>query len=90
MTATASIATETLRDVLLVPNAALRFEPEGEEVEPPEPREGRRVGRVWTWDGASLTPVEVLPLSSDGRRTAIESGVITEGSEVVVGLRKAK
>lgn len=90
MTATASIATETLQDVLLVPNAALRFQPEDVDLGPPEPREGRRVGRVWTWSGSELTPVEVLPLSSDGRRTAIESGVLDDGSEVVVGTRKPR
>ncbi|MCB9668878.1 MAG: efflux RND transporter periplasmic adaptor subunit [Alphaproteobacteria bacterium] len=90
MTATASIETRTFSDVLLVPNAALRFAPPGVDLEAPRPIEGRRVERVWTWDGEQPVPHEVLPISTDGRRTAIEAGALEEGAVVVVGERKKK
>lgn len=90
MTATADIETETLDSVLLVPNSALRFAPADRTLDPPEPREGRRVGRVWTWDGTALQPIEVLPIASDGRRTAIEAGALEPGMEVVVGPRERR
>ncbi len=89
MTATVAIATEAFEDVVLVPNAALRLEPEGDDLPPPVPREGRRVGRVWTLVDGELEPVEVMPLATDGRMTAIE-GHLNPGEAVVVRVDDAK
>ncbi|MCB9679445.1 MAG: efflux RND transporter periplasmic adaptor subunit [Alphaproteobacteria bacterium] len=87
MTATASIATESFDEVLLVPNSALRFEPPKSELAPPEPREGRRVARVWiVGDDGEPRAVEVLPLATDGRHTVIEEGPLTEGDVVITGV----
>lgn len=85
MTATAAIRTQTYEDVLLVPNAALRFEPAGANLDAPEPREGRRVGRVFLSTGGEPHAVEVMPVATDGRRTAIEEGPLTEGEALVTG-----
>jgi HlyD family secretion protein len=86
MTATASIATETYPDALVVPNAALRFSPPGDDTASPEAREGRRVARVWTVDDeGELRAVEVLPVSTNGRHTVIEEGPLQEGALVVTG-----
>jgi len=83
MTATVAIATEAYERVVLVPNAALRFVPEGDTSAPPAPREGRRVGRVWTLVDGELESVEVMPLATDGRMTVIE-GHLNPGESVVV------
>jgi HlyD family secretion protein len=83
MTATVEIATEAYDNVVLVPNAALRFVPEDDPLPPPASREGRRVGRVWTLVDGELQPVEVLPLATDGRMTFIE-GHLNPGEQVVV------
>jgi len=83
MTATVSIATESHEDVLIVPSAALRWVPEGDTQPAPAPREGRRVGRVWTLQEGEPVSVEVLPLASDGRRTAVE-GPLNPGEPLVV------
>lgn len=89
MTATVAIATEAYEDVVLVPNAALRFAPEGDELPPPAPREGRRVARVWTLVDGELEPVEVLPVATDGRLTAIDAH-LNPGEVVVVRARESK
>ena len=42
--------------------------------------------RVWTLDDAGeLQAAEVLPVSTDGKRTVIEEGPLDESSVVVVG-----
>lgn len=89
MTATASITAETFSDALLVPNAALRWEPEGSTLGPPDPVDGRRMARLWVLSGEEPEPVEVTPMATDGRRTVVE-GPLTEGAEVVVAAEKAR
>lgn len=85
MTATAHIDTATLIDVLLVPNAALRWAPqEGDPPPPPLARGGRRVARAWVLDDGEPTPIEVLPGVSDGRHTVVESGDLRPGRDVIV------
>lgn len=72
-----------------MPNAALRFAPEGDELPPPAPREGRRVARVWTLVDGELEPVEVIPVATDGRLTAIDAH-LNPGEVVVVRARETK
>lgn len=87
MTATATITTETRADVLLVPNAALRFIPP--ELEASERDEhlqtgGRRGERVWVLRQAKPTAIDVTVGSSDGRSTELVSGQVPAGTDVLV------
>lgn len=86
MTATAEIESERLVDRLLVPTAALRFEPPGTDLPTPAERDGKRVGRVWVLDGGEPRPVEVVTSASDGRRAVVEAGDIGVGDTVLTGL----
>ncbi len=88
LTATAHIDTATLQDVLLLPNRALRWSPqEADSLDPPKPREGRRVARVWVLQDGEPAPREVLPGASDGQRTVIEPGDVEPGVDVIVGAK---
>lgn len=82
MTATATIRTAAVHDVLLVPNAALRFTPdalpEGVAAAPAGPR-------VWTPGTPDPLPLRVVTGLSDGQRTEIREGEIAEGTPVIVG-----
>ncbi len=89
MTATVAITTESFEDHVLVPNAALRFEPDDNTLRPPEPREGRRVARVWVLQDGAPEPVEVLPIATDGRLTAVE-GHLNPGEPVILRAVEAK
>jgi len=44
-----------------------------------------RLGVVWITDGPFARPVEVAVGTSDGTKTALNSGAVQEGDEVVVG-----
>ncbi|MGE0791874.1 MAG: efflux RND transporter periplasmic adaptor subunit [Sandaracinaceae bacterium] len=74
MTASARIATARAEDVLLVPNAALRFTP------PEHESEGTA---VWVLRDGEPTRVEVESGLSDGTLTAVE-GALEPGDEVLV------
>lgn len=89
MTATVAITTESFEDHVLVPNAALRFEPDDNTLRPPEPREGRRVARVWVLQDGAPEPVEVYPIATDGRLTAVE-GHLNPGEPVILRAVEAK
>jgi len=89
MTATVAITTESFEDHVLVPNAALRFEPDDSTLRPPEPREGRRVARVWVLQDGAPEPVEVYPIATDGRLTAVE-GHLNPGEPVILRAVEAK
>lgn len=87
MTATAEIAAATIRNVLLIPNAALRFVPP-EEVKknapPPKPQlNGVNAARVWTMNGTTLKPHDLLLGATDGRETQIIEGDLKPGEQVV-------
>lgn len=78
MTATADIVVDEQRDVLLVPNAALRFVPPGQT--------GHGAGReVWVL-GEEGRPraIEVTTGASDGRMSEVRSGEIAAGTELLV------
>lgn len=84
MTVTARIATETYEDRVLVPSAGLRFEHPDQDLPMPEPRDGKRVSRLWVLDGAEARPVEVVSSVSDGRSALLEEGDLEPGDEVIV------
>ncbi len=93
MTASARILTEERRDVLIVPNEALRFRPAQADGSPVKQDVRAREsgpglpGRVWQLD-AKGQPV-AIPLRlgvSDGRATEILKGDIGPGGEIILGL----
>jgi len=100
MTATATIVVDHRENVLLVPNAALRFSP------PPQASRGgglplpglgrspwagggqqKAAGpRLWVEEAGALRPVPVKALATDGQHTQIESPQLKEGAQVIVNL----
>lgn len=102
MTATATIATQSTGTAMLVPNGALRFDPEEEEEEggvfgPQEfgleqsDEAGIGVGSrqsVHVVDAnGDLREIEVVTGASDGRFTVVTSEELEQGMEVVTGIR---
>ena len=90
MTATAEITTDQRHDVLLVPNAALRFTPPVSRIDAEHngrPSEQRR--RVWAlWEGK---PVQI-PVSvdaSDGRWTEVTAGELEAGQALLVDIAES-
>jgi HlyD family secretion protein len=85
MTATATIVADVRKNVLTVPNAALRFAPA--QIDPSQAaKPGER--RVWILKGQGTEekpePVAVKTGVSDGRLTELRSGSLQEGAEVIV------
>lgn len=105
MTATATIATGTTARQLLVPNSALRFQPDAEEkegasvlnpeigLEKQEQKATIGVGsrqRVWVLEAdGKLKPVDVVTGQSDGRLTAVTSKGLRAGMKLVTGKEAA-
>lgn len=105
MTATALVQTARRDDVLLVPNAALRFSPT--EAQPAAPSPGlleRLVPRpprtrgprprtdgpqVWILVDGAPTAVPITTGLTDGRRTEVTGGALEEGMEVITEERSA-
>ncbi|HEY1066425.1 MAG TPA: efflux RND transporter periplasmic adaptor subunit [Pirellulales bacterium] len=90
MTATASIVTDERRDVLLVPNAALRFTPPegfGGWKSVKEKAQERR-SRVWTLKDGQPTPVLIETGATDGRFTQVVSGDVTVGTVVILEIEQ--
>ncbi len=93
MTATARIETETFTDVLLVPNAAMRFSPADQaDLPPPQPRDGRQVQRVWRLSILSDTPepVEVVTSATDGRQSVVVEGSLQAGDDVITDAEQVR
>jgi HlyD family secretion protein len=86
MTATATIVSESRRDALLVPNAALRFDPPAapRSFGPPPTQAPTSGPHVWVLDGLSARSVTVEPGASDGEKTEIVSGELAPGARVIV------
>lgn len=103
MTATATIATQSTGNRMLVPNAALRFNPEEEEdaggifgepdigLEQAEDAASIGVGsrqRVHVVEAdGTLRAIEVTTGQSDGRFTVVRSDELEAGMNVVTGIR---
>ena len=100
MTASAEITVQKITDALIVPNAALRFEPNQAagadhkrgflERLIPRPRRssprpaGQRGPRVWILQAGKPTPVPVAVGQSDGILTEVRSAALEQGSEVII------
>jgi len=102
MTATATISTESTGVAMLVPNGALRFNPDEEEEGGSifgnqqfglDDEQGADIGvgsrqRVHVVeDDGSLRAIEVVTGQSDGRQTVVTSDELEIGMEVVTGIR---
>jgi HlyD family secretion protein len=86
MTATVTIVADRKSDVLVVPNAALRFSPPGREAE----TERKRLGgerHVWRLEGDRPVPVPVEVGVTDGRVTEVRGGEVRAGMPLVVDLQ---
>lgn len=84
------------RNVLLAPNAALRWQPQPQQIAPdarqdltvPSSAEGKKThdrGVVWVEEKGLLRPIEVSMGLSDGIQTEIVGEGLQEGQPVVVG-----
>lgn len=95
MTCTATILADLRKDVLVVPNAALRFAPPT----PTGPGAGaaKTVGvqntlkkqRVWTVVAGKPEPIFVRAGATDGAVTELPGGEIAVGTEVIVDMKEA-
>jgi HlyD family secretion protein len=95
---TANVRFEVARksDVFLVPNAALKWTPKPEQMDPQFAQRPENLGRsdsggdmrsgvLWTTAEKGVRPVPVYTSLSDGLRTAIQGDGIAEGMKVIVG-----
>ena len=104
MTATAEITVTHVEDVLLVPNAALRFTPPaaqqaeggGFRLLPRPPGLQRRdrsledgQSRVWRTSDDGIEPVSLELGPTDGRVTVMRSGDLMAGAAVIVDVASA-
>ncbi len=103
MTATATIATQSTGEAMLVPNGAIRFDPEEEEEEEGGifgPQEfgldsndeasigvGSRQTVHVVDEAGELQAIEVVTGQSDGRFTVVTSDELEPGMKVVTGIR---
>jgi HlyD family secretion protein len=101
MTANCSFEIDNFKDILKIPNAALRFTP---PVEPtaaaaaaapapaaagsgtPPPRRRQLQSRVWVMGPAGPVAMQVAADATDGTWTRMTSGDLKEGQEVLVGM----
>jgi HlyD family secretion protein len=91
MTALVSIVTTERSDALLVPNAALRFDPGTAEAPGQEKVAEAQRAHVWMRAGPSgLSRVEVGVGASDGSVTEVVSGALTEGQQLAIGNQTAE
>jgi HlyD family secretion protein len=92
MTAYVSIAVEERKEVLLVPNAALRFKPanaepvkQGDAAKSAKPKRDTFSATVYLLQNGVLQPVSVTLGITDNRNTEIAGGDLKPGDQVVVG-----
>jgi HlyD family secretion protein len=91
MTASARILTEERKDVLILPNEALRFRPVQADGAPIKlevrgREEGPGIpGRIWVLKDGQPAPVSVRLGVSDGKNTEMLKGEIRQGAEIILG-----
>lgn len=92
MTASARILTEERKDVLILPNEALRFRPQKADGTPIKlevrgREEGVGIpGRVWQLKEGQPAPVSVRLGVSDGKKTEMLKGELVEGADIILGM----
>jgi HlyD family secretion protein len=89
MTAYVSIAVSERKDVLLVPNAALRFKPTEEAEQKPagkaKPKRDAFSGRVYVLETGKPLLRNVTLGITDNRNTEITGGELKAGEQIIVG-----
>jgi len=94
LTANVQFEVDKKANVLLAPNAALRWEPDAEQIDSSvdqaalaaQPAKAQERGRIWVVTcGTSVRPVEVNIGLTDGTTAEISGDGVTEGLQVVVG-----
>ncbi|MGE5784344.1 MAG: efflux RND transporter periplasmic adaptor subunit, partial [Myxococcales bacterium] len=87
MTATASVVSETIKNVVLVPSEAFRFTPpEKPGKKLPPPPKNPRERRVFVLNQGQPVPVVVKVGQSDGSVSVIESDNLAPGTKVILDL----
>jgi HlyD family secretion protein len=99
LTANAQFVVSDNNNVLLVPNAALRWTPNTQEVAP-EFRtasekatginQGSSDGVVWVQQGNYVRPISVRLGPTDGTKTEVQGDEIKEGMKVITGQQQQK
>jgi HlyD family secretion protein len=92
MTCAVTIISETKHDVLLVPNAALRFTPPSMKANPNDKKagvEGRRSQQVWVLNDHTPVAVEVQAGVSDGTITEIIGDDLKPGTPMLIDVKEA-
>jgi HlyD family secretion protein len=94
LTANVQFEVDQRSNVLLVPNAALRWKPQASQVDPAagnaaslsaDSNRAQNRGCVWIQtNGSSVQPLEVVVGASDGAMTEISGSGVKEGMQVVV------
>ncbi len=87
MTATAEIVAEQRKNVLTIPNAALRFTPPQAKAGEASTRADRR---VWILRDKKPVPVSIKTGASDGEYTELLSGKLAAGDQVLVDVVEKK
>jgi len=94
LTANVRFEVDRKDNVLVVPNAALRWEPEADQIDPSfrqtaqvaESGTNSKHGRIWVVTrGVFVRPISVTTGLTDGIMTEIRGDGVQEGSRVVVG-----
>jgi HlyD family secretion protein len=92
MTTTVDIVTDTLHDVLLIPNAALRFKPPDDIVvaaaAPIEADPAVRTVWMLPGDDEPPQPINVTIGATDDHNSEVRAGPLAEGALVVVDMRE--
>jgi len=91
MTATVALDGSRVDRAVRIPNAALSFRPPADvlaAIRQPAQREGAAPidathRRVWTFDGAQFTPIDVTTGVTDGQWTQLAGGGLREGEALV-------
>jgi len=86
MTATLDFILERNENVLLVPNAALRFEPPAD----PQVVQHSSSPRIFTLNAGRLQPIAVETGSTDGQYTVVSGSGLEEGMDVVTGISQSQ
>jgi HlyD family secretion protein len=87
MTATISFEVARVENALLIPNAAMRFNPDAEPPSADFGRPGRAPRpqpRVFRLENGKPTEVQIEPGLTDGSNTEVRSGALREGDPVVI------
>ena len=92
LTATVDILVAEAKDVLLVPNGALRFTPPAKDVAGAPalaPRKnGELAGRVWILEGKTPVPRDLTLGRTDGRLTEVVSGPLQASERVITDIAR--